>query len=124
MVFSRLLLVGLTGLEPVTSCMSSKHSNQLSYSPRTLVHYTHISKRSQGEGGIFLAMTERQQRFVDLYNASGNVAEAMEKAGYSPASIKKYGTRLLAQPEVAAAITCAREARLADMTEICTFPAI
>ena len=66
-------------------------------------------------------MTERQQRFVDLYNASGNVAEAMEKAGYSPASIKKYGTRLLAQPEVAAAITCAREARLADMTEICTF---
>ena len=26
-------LVGTTGLEPVTSCMSSKHSNQLSYAP-------------------------------------------------------------------------------------------
>ena len=26
-------LVGTTGLEPVTSCMSSMHSNQLSYAP-------------------------------------------------------------------------------------------
>lgn len=66
-------------------------------------------------------MTERQRRFVALYIASGNVMEAMEQAGYSPASVKKYGARLLAQPEVATAIAIARETRLADMTEICTF---
>ena len=29
-IFTRFFIVGDTGLEPVTSCMSSKHSNHLS----------------------------------------------------------------------------------------------
>ena len=33
-------LVGTTEFESVTSCMSSKHSNQLSYAPKQLSHYT------------------------------------------------------------------------------------
>ena len=34
-----LFLVETTGIEPVTSCMSSKHSNQLSYASATGVLY-------------------------------------------------------------------------------------
>ena len=33
------LLVETTGIEPVTSCMSSKHSNQLSYASETQRQY-------------------------------------------------------------------------------------
>ncbi len=41
------LLVETTGLEPVTPCMSSKYSNQLSYAS-VWIYYTHNSFRCQG----------------------------------------------------------------------------
>ena len=44
---SRLLfLVETTGIEPVTSCMSSKHSNQLSYASATTCIIPHLFLKS------------------------------------------------------------------------------
>ena len=39
-------LVETTGIEPVTSCMSSKHSNQLSYASATTCIITHLFSKS------------------------------------------------------------------------------
>ena len=39
------LLVGTTELESVTSCMSSKRSNQLSYAPILAISFNIIPKR-------------------------------------------------------------------------------
>ena len=40
---ARNALVGTTGLEPVTSCLSSKRSNQLGYAPRIRIRYDTLS---------------------------------------------------------------------------------
>ena len=45
--FGSVVMVGTTGLEPVTSCMSSKRSNQLSYAPAKLLYYNSFSKAMQ-----------------------------------------------------------------------------
>ena len=37
-------MVGLTGFEPVTSSMSTRHSNQLSYNPNA-EHFCSIAKK-------------------------------------------------------------------------------
>ena len=38
-MWSRFFMVETTGLEPVTPCMSSKYSNQLSYASKVLLLY-------------------------------------------------------------------------------------
>lgn len=49
-----------------------------------------------------MALNSRQRKFADAY--SGNAKEAAIAAGYSAKTAKAQGSRLLAQPEVAAAI--------------------
>ena len=53
-----LFLVGMVGLEPMTSCMSSMRSNQLSYTPVTAYISYHFSmpfvKQKYGALAIFL----------------------------------------------------------------------
>ena len=39
------LLVGLVGLEPMTSTMSTWRSNQLSYNPKRVFYYTHLFEK-------------------------------------------------------------------------------
>ena len=56
-----LLVVGITGFEPVTSSVSGKYSNQLSYTPicgtevSYLTAYSHF--RALGVSGILVCMT-------------------------------------------------------------------
>src|SRR3989442_15714401 len=46
---------GLTGLEPATSGVTDRHSNQLSYSPKPLTERRNIDPRSgQFNGGLHL----------------------------------------------------------------------
>ena len=40
-------MVGLGGLEPQTSSMSTKRSNQLSYNPLNNSYYITVNKKSQ-----------------------------------------------------------------------------
>ena len=42
-----MILVGTRGLEPLTSCMSSRRSNQLSYAPIVKSRFLFILRRAQ-----------------------------------------------------------------------------
>ena len=49
------LRAGLTGLEPATSGVTDRHSNQLSYSPKPLTERRNIDRGSgQFNGGLHL----------------------------------------------------------------------
>ena len=49
------LRAGLTGLEPATSGVTDRHSNQLSYSPKPLAERRNIDRGSgQFNGGLHL----------------------------------------------------------------------
>ncbi len=75
LVSSWSFLVGETGLEPGTSCMSSKRSNQLSYSPVNLV---------EARPGIEPGMRVLQTPALPL----GYLAIIMErKTGFEPAAL-------------------------------------
>ncbi len=53
--FSQRGWTGLTGLEPATSGVTDRHSNQLSYSPQPLTERRNIDLRSgQFNGGLHL----------------------------------------------------------------------
>jgi hypothetical protein len=52
----------------------------------------------------------RWQRFVEQYLLCGSSLLAAERAGYSGRSLRKTSSRLLHQPEVAAAIEAGRKA--------------
>ena len=55
-----------------------------------------------------MALNERQQRFVDAYLKTPNATEAAIQAGYSEATAKQIGSRLLTHVDVAAALASAR----------------
>jgi phage terminase small subunit len=60
-----------------------------------------------------MALTARQQRFVDEYLVDLNATRAAMRAGYGEGGASSAGSRLLATPEVAAAVTDAKAERSA-----------
>jgi len=58
-----------------------------------------------------MALSDRQRRFVEAYAISLSAKEAATVAGYSARTARQSGSRLLALPEVAAAIQQALEQR-------------
>ncbi|MDB5472546.1 MAG: hypothetical protein JWR84_4106 [Caulobacter sp.] len=61
-------------------------------------------------------LTARQQRFVDLMLHEDNAAEAARRAGYRPLAAKHTARKLLARPNVQAALEAGRDARTAPLT--------
>lgn len=61
-------------------------------------------------------LTARQQRFVDLMLLEDNAAEAARRAGYRPLAAKHTARKLLARPNVQAALAAGREARTAPLS--------
>lgn len=64
-----------------------------------------------------MALTARQQRFVDAYALDPVAARAARKAGYSPNGAKVTGCRLLTNPNLQAALA-AKKAELAVTLEL------
>ncbi|WP_184709918.1 terminase small subunit [Comamonas odontotermitis] len=64
-----------------------------------------------------MALTPRQQRFVDEYLVDLNGTQAATRAGYSPRTANEQAARLLANASVAAAVQAAKEKR-AERVEI------
>ena len=64
-----------------------------------------------------MALTAKQQRFVEAYLVSLNAADAAREAGYSENTAKQIGHELLGKPDVAAAIAEAQAVR-ADRMQI------
>ncbi|SDG45545.1 Phage terminase, small subunit [Bradyrhizobium sp. Rc2d] len=58
-----------------------------------------------------MALTAKQQRFVENYLLDLNSTQAAIRAGYSKGTADKQGPRLLSNPEVKAAIDAAKSAR-------------
>lgn len=58
-----------------------------------------------------VALTPKQQRFVDEYLVDLNATQAAIRAGYSAKNADKIGPELLGKTRVAEAIAAAREAR-------------
>jgi phage terminase small subunit len=58
-------------------------------------------------------LTERERRFVEAYNETGNGTEAARQAGYAgdATSLAQQGSRLLKRPRVAAAIQAGAQKR-------------
>ena len=54
----------------------------------------------------FRSLSPRQRRFVAYYGVNPNAADAARKAGYSKNGAKVQGFRLLARPEIQAAMRC------------------
>ena len=50
-------MVGATGIEPVTSCTSSMHSNLLSYASTDMRYYTTSAEKMQEGGEMFFYRT-------------------------------------------------------------------
>jgi phage terminase small subunit len=55
-----------------------------------------------------VALTPRQQRFVDEFILSGCGAEAARRAGYSVRTARQIGSENLTKPDIQAAIEAAR----------------
>jgi phage terminase small subunit len=64
---------------------------------------------------VALALTTRQERFVQHYLALGKGAEAARRAGYSARSAYAIADKLLNTPRVAAAISSATAARAKEL---------
>ena len=64
-----------------------------------------------------MALTAKQQRFVQEFLIDLNATQAAIRAGYSKGTADKQGPRLLANPDVKAAIDAAKIKR-SEKTEI------
>ncbi len=64
-----------------------------------------------------MALTEKQQRFVEAYLTNPNATQAAKKAGYSEKTAGSQGQRLLKNVDVAASLARAREER-AERTKV------
>ncbi|MBS8227112.1 terminase small subunit [Vannielia litorea] len=64
-----------------------------------------------------MALTPKQQRFVEEYLVDLNATQAAIRAGYSPKTAEQQGSRLLGNAKVAAAVSEAQAAR-SERTEI------
>lgn len=64
-----------------------------------------------------MALTPRQQRFVDEYLVDLNGTQAAIRAGYSPKTANEQAARLLAHVSVSAAVQAAKDKR-SERTEI------
>ena len=64
-----------------------------------------------------MALTLREQRFVEEYLISPNVGPAMIRAGYSPNSARQHGHQVMKRPDIIAAIA-AGQAKLSAKTGI------
>jgi len=64
-----------------------------------------------------MALTAKQQRFVEEYLIDLNATQAAIRAGYSPKTANRTGPENLSKPVIAAAIACAQANRSAR-TEI------
>jgi len=58
-----------------------------------------------------VALTPKQQRFVDEYLVDLNATQAAIRAGYSPKTAKQAGHEALTKPDVQAAVSAAQEKR-------------
>jgi phage terminase small subunit len=72
-----------------------------------------------------LKLTEKQQKFVDHYLASGNAEDSAKKAGYSEATARGHAHKLLQNVAINQAITDRNKQlesdRIANMEEVKTF---
>lgn len=64
-----------------------------------------------------MALTDKQQRFVDEYLIDLNATQAAIRAGYSPKTANEQGARLLANVSVAVAVKEGKKAR-EERTEV------
>ena len=70
--------MGTVGLGPMTFCMSSRHSNQLSYAPVSVVIIAHLSRDCKGFSEISLFFLTPMQEGHKAASAKG--ADSWEKA--------------------------------------------
>lgn len=56
-------------------------------------------------------LTERQRRFVEEYLVDGNATQAATRAGYSPATARQQGQRMLTNVDIKAALKAAQGQR-------------
>ena len=64
-----------------------------------------------------MALTPKQERFIEEYLIDLNATDAARRAGYSPKTAEVIGYENLRKPQIAAAIA-ERQAKLAEKTEI------
>jgi hypothetical protein len=77
------MLVGVTELESVTSCMSSKRSNQLSYTPQPYARHSSLTPKLSRPG---LAFVRRPARWRgELLNIA--CQQSLAKVSFSPSPI-------------------------------------
>lgn len=64
-----------------------------------------------------MALTPKEQRFVEEYLIDLNATQAAVRAGYSPKTANEQGSRLLAKVSVSEAVAAAKQAR-SERTQI------
>ena len=62
-----------------------------------------------------MALTPKQQRFVEEYGVDFNATQAAIRAGYSPSTAYSIGSENLRKPEIKAALQAAQAAAITDI---------
>ena len=69
------------------------------------------TKAAKPLGGVMVALTDKQQAFVNEYLIDMNGTQAAIRAGYSPRTANEQASRLLANVNVKAAVEAAKKER-------------